>query len=283
MRLATSMLIVLSVLLLSGCNTLRGGKLLAPAYYGLEAVNDQLYVEAQTDATTRQSLLRAIERAEWQMRAAYGEPQSRPIVHACISAACLDRFGGAGNFAKVYGNRILLSARGANWHFIAHEWSHAEMWARLDWTAWRRLPQWFDEGLAVALSEAPEHAEAHWQYLSATGVPLPTRAELEAMRSRRQWLEAGARYSDGRNGERQTRGEPEVHAQYAAAGHAVRPWLARAGQRCLLDLIARLNAGQSWDAVGVAGNIFSDNVESFLPPRASWSVSAQETDAAPQR
>jgi hypothetical protein len=283
MRLPASTLIVLSALLLGGCNTLSGAKLLAPGCFDLVAVNDQLYVEAQADAPTRQSLLRAIERAEWQMRAAYGELRSRPIIHACISAACLARFGGAGNFAKVYGNRILLSARGANWHFIAHEWSHAEMWARLDWTAWRQLPQWFDEGLAVALSEAPEHAESHWQYLNATGFPLPTRAELDAMRSRRQWLEAGARYSDGRNDERRARGEPEVHAQYAAAGHAVRPWLARAGQPGLLDLIARLNAGQPWEAVGVAENIFSGNAESFLPERASWSVSAQEIDAAPQR
>jgi hypothetical protein len=33
----------------------------------------------------------------------------------------------------------------------------------------------------------------------------------------------------------------------------------------LLDMIARLNAGQPWDAASVAGNIFSGNAESFLP------------------
>ena len=66
--------------------------------------------------------------------------------------------------------RPWLSPRGLNWHFIAHEWSHAEMWTRLSLPAWKRMPQWFDDGIAVAISEAPEHSEPHWQFLVASDV-----------------------------------------------------------------------------------------------------------------
>ena len=121
-----AILILLPLLaLLAGCSVLQGGKLFAPETFGFERI------------------------------AAYGSVEPRPIVHACITEQCLESFGGKGTFAKVYGNRILLSPRGLTWHFIAHEWSHAEMLTRLGFFAWRRMPQWFDDGVAVAISEAP--------------------------------------------------------------------------------------------------------------------------------
>nr|WP_295783272.1 hypothetical protein [Rhodoferax sp.] len=53
-----------------------------------------------------------------------------------------------------------------------------------------------------------------------------------------QRLAAGERYQDGKNVERRARGEPEIHALYAAAGHEVRPWFAQVGNAGLLALIA---------------------------------------------
>lgn len=79
-----------------------------------------------------------------------------------LNERCFWAFGGREAIAKVYYDRILLSPRGLNWHFIAHEWSHAEMSTRLSLFAWKRMPQWFDEGVAVAVSEAAEHSEQHW-------------------------------------------------------------------------------------------------------------------------
>jgi len=231
---------------LAGCSTLKGGKLFAPEVFGLVPAGAQLYVEQGTDAATQEALRVAMTQAEAAIRAAFGNVESRPVIHACFSAPCLAAFGGEGNIAKVYGNRILLSARGANWQFIAHEWSHAEMFKRLSLLGWRRMPKWFDEGLAVALSEAPEHSEQHWQYLVDADIARPGPAELLALQSRSQWLEAHSRYSDNKNAERRARGEVEIHALYAAAGHQVRPWLAVAGRPGLLDLIARLNGGQDF-------------------------------------
>ncbi len=171
------------------------------------------------------------------------------MVHACLSAQCLYAFGGQGTFAKVYGNRVVLSRRGLNWHFIAHEWSHAEMVKRLGLAAWREMPQWFDEGLAVVVSQAPEHAEQHWQYLNDQNIAMPSRDDLLTYKKLDQWHAAGERYSDGKNAERRARSEPEIHALYAAAGHEVRPWFAQAGTAGLLKLIAGLNADAEFASV----------------------------------
>lgn len=239
----------LLVLSLAGCSNLRGGKLWAPETFGFVPVARNLYIEASADEATRAQLQAAMHQAEQAIQSTFGEVWSQPVVHACLTEQCLYAFGGQGTFAKVYGNRILLSRRGLNWHFIAHEWSHAEMSKRLGIAAWREMPQWFDDGLAVAVSEAPEHSEQHWQYLDAQHIAKPSREELVTYKTLNQWLAAGERYSDGKNGERRERGEPEIHALYAAAGHEVRPWLAQAGTPGLLKLIAQLNAGAEFASV----------------------------------
>lgn len=236
-------------LLLSGCSVLRGGKLWAPETFGLQPVAPNLYVERGMDAATIAQLKEAMLKAEAAIRATYGGVLSQPLVHACFTDACLAAFGGEGTFAKVYGKRILLSRNGLNWHFIAHEWSHAELWQRLGFTAWKRMPQWFDDGVAVAVSEAPQHTELHWDYLVAHNIARPSREELMGLKTLDAWLAAQRRYSDNKNAERRARGETEIHALYAAAGHEVRPWLVKVGVPGMLVLIDKLNDGATFTEV----------------------------------
>lgn len=234
--------------LFSGCSILQGGKLLAPETFGLTPVAPSIYVETSADEATRAKLREAMKKAENAIRAAYGNVTAHPIVNACISESCYEAFGGRGSVAKVYGNRILLSPCGLNWHFLAHEWSHAEMLSRLTFSAWLNLPQWFDEGVAVAVSEAPEHSESHWQFLVASNIPRPTPEELHSFKSLAQWNDAVGRYGEKLNAERKAKGEPQIRPIYAAAGHEVRPWLASVGSSGLLHLIERLNSGEEFES-----------------------------------
>ena len=233
--------------IISGCSTLQGGKLLAPESFGLTQITPSIYVEAGADEATRVKLREAMEKAENAIRAAYGGVNSRPIVNACISEGCYEAFGGRGSIAKVYGDRILLSPRGLNWHFLAHEWSHDEMRSRLTFSAWWHMPQWFDEGVAVAVSEAPEHSESHWQFLVASNTPRPTSEELHTFKSLRQWLDAVHRYGEDKNVERKAKGENEIRPVYSAAGHELRPWLAKAGSAGFHAFIRRLNGGEEFE------------------------------------
>jgi len=189
-----------------------------------------------------------MDRAEAAILKAYGSVSARPTVQACITENCYASFGGRDEVAKVFGQRILLSQRGLNWHFLAHEWSHAEMSTRLRLLAWKRMPQWFDEGLAVTISEAPEHSENHWQFLISTDIPRPTRDELLTYQSLQQWLAGVHRFGDDKNFERVAQGQPTLSPVYAAAGHEVRPWLAQVGSQGLLQVIQRMNKGMDFEA-----------------------------------
>ena len=244
--------LLLTLALLSGCGMLhsvaQSGKLLVPESFGLIPIAPHLYVEVGTDEATRDRLRADMDRAEAAIRRAYGSVSARPTVHACVTEKCYAAFGGRGSVARVFGQRILLSPRGLNWHFLAHEWSHAEMSTRLTLFAWKRMPSWFDEGLAVAISEAPEHSENHWQFLINANIPRPTRDELLTYQSLQQWQTAVHRFGDDKNFERVAQGQPSLSPVYAAAGHEVRPWLAKVGSTGLLHLIQRMNEGADFES-----------------------------------
>ncbi len=268
MRCLKTTILLLSLNLLGGCSVLQGSKMLAPESFGLSPVSSNIYVEASADEATRVKLSDAMVKAESAIRTAYGSVKSHPIVHACISETCFTKFGGRGaERAKVYGNYILLSPRGLNWHYLAHEWSHDEIRTRLTFNAWWHMPQWFDEGLAVAISEAPENAESHWQYLIASNVPRPTREELHTFKSLSQWGDAVRRYGETKNIERKARGEPEVRPLYTAAGHELRPWLAKAGNSGLLAFIDLLNDGKDFESTYQTADIAveRDTPQAALP------------------
>lgn len=235
------------ILLLGGCSDLAGAKLLLPERYGLTKVEDGLYIEKGSSEESKSHLRSAMSDAEAAIKAAYGSVQSKPIVNACLTEECYRKFGGMGSKAKIYGSYILLSPRGFDWHFLAHEWSHDELRHRLTLTAWYRLPQWFDEGVAVAISEAPEHSEAHWEYLGKENVSRPDRAQLMTYKTLREWLNAVNLYGETENADRKARGESEIRPVYTAAGHELRLWLGERPSDKLLPIIEKLNSGQPFD------------------------------------
>ena len=266
--------LLLSVTLIAGCSALQGGKLLAPESFGLTPVAPGLYIEAGADEATRDELREAMANAENAIRNTYGSVNSRPIINACISEGCYKTFGGQGSTAGgayVFINRILLSPRGLNWHFLAHEWSHAELLSRLTFITWWRKPVWFDEGLAVVVSEAPEHSESHWQFLTSNNIPRPTREELHAIKSLKQWNDAIHRYGEDKNIERKAKGDPILNPVYTAAGQEIRPWLAKVGSSGLLAFIARLNDGGDFESAYQAANtaVKRDAPQATLAPRRS--------------
>ena len=239
--------VVPCLVILQGCSLLQAGKLYAPETFGFVAVGPNIYIEQTADDAAKSQLREAMAKAKEAISGTFGDAKASAVVNACVTERCFWAHGGRGEIAKAYGNRILLSPRGLNWHFIAHEWSHAEMSTRLRLFAWKRMPQWFDEGVAVAVSQAPQHSEQHWQFLVASNIHRPTREELYTFKKLDEWIDAVRRYSDNKNTERRARGETEIHSLYAAAGHEIRPWLGQVGTPGLLAFIEKLNAGEAFE------------------------------------
>lgn len=266
--------LVLLVVCTAGCANFNGFKMLAPETFGLSQVAQNIYVEASAEQVTRDKIQEVVARAEKSVEKAYGGVNSRPVIIVCMSRECYGTFGGSKNTVGgsfVFINRLLLAPEGANWHFIAHEWSHRELFSRLSLRAWWQIPVWFDEGLAVAISEAPKHSEEHWQYLVSNNIQRPGREQLLTLKTLKQWNGAIHQYGEDGNIERKAKGEVLIHPVYTAAGQELRPWVAHVGSTGLLALIDRLNDGADFESAYLTANIAveRDAPQATLAPRPS--------------
>ncbi|WP_220498868.1 hypothetical protein [Microbispora sp. H10949] len=215
-----------------------------PGCYGLERLAGDVYAEQGLPPYRKRQVVSAVEEAERRVRDFYGDRRAAPRILACLSDRCYRRIGGGGERGVAVLNRaVMLSPSGVDPVIASHEMSHVELHARLDSGA--KVPQWFDEGLAVLVSGdprylAPETAPgaepdtapgtapgtAADRCLVSTDAPLP--ATLDA------WLRAAG-------ADRTT---------YARAACRVSRWVAaNGGPHVVLDLVRRLDAGETFGAI----------------------------------
>jgi hypothetical protein len=127
-----------------------------PACYGMERLRDRLYVEHEMPADDRSKLQTIVDRASEQVAIFYGAFERRPTLIVCVTEECNRRTGGRGARAETYGSVLIrVSPRGIDRTILAHEFSHVELHGRVgSWRLWLgALPAWFDEGVAVIVSD----------------------------------------------------------------------------------------------------------------------------------
>jgi hypothetical protein len=195
-----------------------------PRCYGLVALQDRLYAERGLSGADRQKLIDLYRDANQQVSGFYEGRLSTPKVLACVTDGCYDRVGGGGERGiAVLNQAVLLSPRGLDPVIAAHELSHVEFHKRLG-ARREQVPQWFDEGLAVLVSNdsrylLPDKGSDRCRVVSDE--PLPT--SLSA------WLSAAG----------------ADQQMYAKAACRVSRWVdANGGNRAVLNLIDRLNHGE---------------------------------------
>jgi hypothetical protein len=119
-----------------------------PQCYGLSSVGDGVYAERDDEAYHR-----IVTAAEQRISAFYGERTSDARVLICATPECYRSIGGGGEKGQAFGRWALrLSPDGANETIATHELAHIELHKRLG-SAYESLPDWFDEGLAVLISD----------------------------------------------------------------------------------------------------------------------------------
>jgi hypothetical protein len=244
--LRLSSLLMLLIGGLSGCSAVGYVKALNPTLFGMEQIAANIYADSAMPDEARRGLVTNVVEAKDRIAEVYGVAVSTPEIVACSTQTCFESFGGGRQRALTFGNRVLLSPRGSTVHIVSHEWSHAELNARLGWlTRWvlGDLPSWFDEGLAVAVSGEPMHSEEVWQTVEQRALPRP---ELTELISNGDWSRAVVRYGDVQAAIEGNPDHPMV--VYPMVGHEVRGWLAQNGRPGLLALIERLRNGDRFDA-----------------------------------
>lgn len=190
-----------------------------PGCYGLEQLRPGLHVEPGLSPQQQRQVVDAVDEGTRRVSEFYGGRRGEPLFLACVTDGCYERIGGGRERGIAVLNRaVMLSPRGLDPVIAAHELAHVELHARVGGAS---VPQWFDEGLAVLVSDDPRYLRpeaAGDRCLVAPSGPLPETLGdwLRAAGADRQ-VYAQAACAVSRRG-----GTPQLHALIAdlAAGGA---------------------------------------------------------------
>ena len=201
-------------------------------------IADHVYIN-QNNARDQQEILDLIGQAEDRDRAFFGELRflDETIFVICDDENLTRKLGedhGTVMFSVPFKQHfICVSEAYLTLDILAHEITHAELHTRLSTNAYRRIPTWFDEGLATQNDYREQYSEEQWILQTDSGQNI---VALEDMDTR-------AEFYAGKAEDRRFR--------YLNAKHELAVWMEAHGQQGLLELVEKLNDGADfYDAYG---------------------------------
>lgn len=216
------------VILITGCGKIQTAKLFAPTWFGFVEISEGVFVDESMPSSQRASLLGTLQAAKGRVSAFFGRLKGKPNIFACSTEECFVSNGGITARGNAFGSSmVLLSPRGLDGVTLSHELTHVELSSRVgDFQTWRAIPPWFDEGLAVLVSQDPRYVAERWLRATENGRRAPQLMSLGDAVPWRNW-----------------------QMSYGTARHAVGEWYSRVGSKGLLHLIRELKRGKEFDAV----------------------------------
>lgn len=202
---------------------------LCPACSGFREVAPHIYADTQASDAQIDAALQSFGAARTMLQQVYPAPRAEPLWLLCLSGECGVTTRPRPR-AMAYANSfVFVYPDGANPTILAHELAHAELHQRLG--TLRRLvsqpvPTWFDEGVAVLVSQDPRFLEID------RGVVMGCKAG--------DWP---APPSDQRTFRQ--RAATETQALYTASACQTIAWLGdKGGVRSLPALLGRISSGE---------------------------------------
>ena len=125
---------------------------------------------------------------------------------------------------------ISISTEYLNVDVLAHELTHAELKERLSDKALRKIPTWFDEGIALQNDYREQYGPAAWAEQIDIGKNIVAHEDMDT----------SAEFYSGTKEDRRFR--------YLNAKHDVAEWLENHGLQGFMNLIDRLNNGEDFSA-----------------------------------
>jgi hypothetical protein len=189
---------------------------------GMVALSQRVYVDAAASSAERTAIRRRIAAAEAGVAKNFGALRVTPMWQVCVTPEC-DAANRITSRALTYGPLLtqISSKAFADDKTYLHEHVHTQMASALGLQLGgsRRLPNWFDEGLATVISKTvgyPKNRKADCAAVSKMALPK-TRAEFVALSKPKG---AGPVYTRSAcavlNWMDQGRGAPEAWAQLRA-------------------------------------------------------------------
>jgi len=226
------------LLLFTGCSNLNKTKvILPPSWISMQKIAPNVYVDKDMNKIEQQRLIKIIPKAKKYATDVWGKLESQPAIYACSTKECAKSLG-IGARAYQFNNHLVLSPKAISKELIAHEWSHAELYKRVGgFFGWRKIPSWFDEGLAVFVSHEPRHDKRAWKKIKDNNMSHPSLSELLTTK---QWNQATHKYNKNID-------MNDIVVTYATAGHEVEKWYKRVELNGLNELIKKVKNGTSFE------------------------------------
>lgn len=212
---------------MSGCSTVRSTKLLVSSWFGFSEISEGVYADDQMSPGQQREFLKTLSLSKERVSAFFGSIEASSKVFACSTEECFVSHGGVTAKGKAYGDSmLLLSPRGLDVTTAAHELTHIELHNRVGtFRSWREIPDWFDEGLAVLVSEDSRYTEDAWSKTTDNGCNAPKLENIGEMLGKGDWL-----------------------LSYGTARREVGEWYLRAGRAGLEHLIAEVKNGGDFNS-----------------------------------
>ncbi|MEM6387305.1 MAG: hypothetical protein AAF718_13835 [Pseudomonadota bacterium] len=200
-------------------------RVIFPASFGLTQIADRIWTDAPERAA---DLLGVANQARGTVRRFFGDEPPKPTLILCSTPTCARNFGIRGNGLSIVDMAVMVSPGGLTLGTLTHEMTHSRLHRQMGLRniVSQPFPTWFDEGLATHVAQHP-----NW-----TGAVTPaSRQRVREVRRFWNWDDAYQEIGVGR--------------AYASAAAEVAEIEQRIGRDGLLELIARADAGESFDIV----------------------------------
>jgi hypothetical protein len=203
--------------------------IVCPTCYGLERLDSNVFVERSMSAEARIRVAEVLTEARKRVSDFYGSLDSDPRILVCATEECYRRIGGGQPRGKSFSAiALFLSPRGTDATIASHELSHIELHRRLGLIHFLSgaIPAWFDEGVAVVVSDDP-------RYLASVG------ASDRCLVRSNEPLPSGMSEWSRRAG--------EDHQLYAKAACRVSEWISLKGRSAAVTkLVGQVSTGMSF-------------------------------------
>lgn len=228
--------LILLVLLSAVCFfqfTAIGYRISVPHRSAFVKAADYIYVNKNYSGNIEDAL-QLTEKAMDRVGAFFGEIQctDTTILILCDDEKLLAKLGGDHDtMTSVFPakkNCISVSAAYCNIDILAHELTHAELHTRLTAKALKKIPVWFDEGLATQNDYREQYGSAAWMEQTENGKHTIAPEDMDTP----------SEFNAGTKEDRRFR--------YLNAKHEVREWMDIHQQQGLLELLDQLNSGAAF-------------------------------------
>ena len=200
-------------------------------------ISDNVYVN-RNYVGSRDEIIHLIDEAKLRVADFFGSLtcQDHTAIIICDDEKLLAKLGGdhdTRHFSTLFPVKrsyVSVSTEYLTVDVLAHELTHAEMFERLSGKAFRRVPTWFNEGIALQNDYREQYGPEAWAEQTDNGKNIVAYEDMDT---------AEEFYSGAKEDRR---------FRYLNAKHDVAEWLENHGLQGLLALIDSLNGGEDFSA-----------------------------------